>query len=154
MQKFRLIDKTQTQWRRLGILLKLEDQLDAWEYQYQRNASMCWHKVIKHWLNGGGIPDYPNTWRGLFELLEDAKLYEVAKRLESALSSIVIPLSSPSQSCFTFSHQSQTSSASTLLMHIPRVNMLGVSLPSEIMSSCFPQGKKDDAEFDEVSVVD
>ena len=39
-------------------------------------------KVMEHWLAEGGTPDYPATWEGLYELLEDVEYAEVAEELK------------------------------------------------------------------------
>lgn len=44
----------------------------------------CWDSVMQHWLDGG-CKDYPVTWEGLYDLLEDAGYPEVARKLKEAV---------------------------------------------------------------------
>ncbi len=50
----------------------------------------AWGEVMKFWLTGGvGGGEYPITWEGLYILLTNAQLSEVAKGLEIAVSAAV-----------------------------------------------------------------
>lgn len=40
---------------------------------------------MEYWLNGVGKDRYPPTWEGLYVLLEDAKLSQVAEELKKAV---------------------------------------------------------------------
>ena len=82
-----------SKWRQLGILLGLGDdgQLDVWDSQYRGDAAQCCEKVMQRWLEGGSEgeeeeeEDYPATWEGLYTLLDDAELTEVAVKLKEAV---------------------------------------------------------------------
>lgn len=77
---FRLVDRVSAGWHKFGILLGIsQNQLKVWDEKYRGNSSMCWTKVMEHWLNGGGKDCYPATWEGLYTLLEDADYLQVAK---------------------------------------------------------------------------
>ena len=85
-QTFRLVNRVSTDWKIFGRLLQLtEKQLDGFDEQYLRNTTTCWNRVMEHWLAGGGRPDYPPTWEGLYTLLEDMELKEIAEELKKAL---------------------------------------------------------------------
>ena len=88
-QTFRLIDKVQSSWKKFGTILCLEhDMLESWEVQYQRDAPTCLKKVLKYWLDEGGVKDYPPTWEGLYNLLVDVKYSVVAKELKNVLTKL------------------------------------------------------------------
>ena len=85
-QTFRLVDKASAKWQLFGTLLGVSsNNLTAWEVEHQRNAVSCWNKVMNFWLTGGGSSEYPISWEGLFILLADADLSEVAKDMEIAV---------------------------------------------------------------------
>ena len=87
VRTFRLSNRVQSRWRTFGTMLDLNDELDSWEAQYHSDASMCWSKVMRHWLDGGGEDEYPPTWEGLYELLNDARCSQIAKKLKQAVQS-------------------------------------------------------------------
>ena len=60
-------------------------QLEYWRMEHSRNIAECWMKVMEYWLQG--IPNYPATWEGLYELLEDVDFHEVAMKLKEVVAS-------------------------------------------------------------------
>lgn len=60
-------------------------QVERWERQYQGDATRCWMEVMKHWINVDGTQDYPVSWEGLRQLLNDVEYVKVAKDLKKAL---------------------------------------------------------------------
>ena len=38
-----------------------QDQLDGWK-ECLGNTAECWNKVMKHWLDSGGIAEYCVSW--------------------------------------------------------------------------------------------
>ena len=70
---------------RLGIEL---NQLDNWESEYRGPdcANNCWNRVMNYLLKNASQTDYPATWKGVIELLEDVELSEVAESLKKVLS--------------------------------------------------------------------
>lgn len=89
-QKFRLVNKVSSQWREIGLLVGIDqNQLDGWWQECQACATRCWNKVMSHWLDSGC--EYPITWEGLFALLEDLGMKQVASELKMAVCLVVIP---------------------------------------------------------------
>ncbi len=83
---FRLVDEVSTKWQLFGTLIGLSaNKLQVWEKENTNNITMCCNKVMEHWLLVGGSRDYPTTWEGLYTLLEDAELSEVANSLKKAV---------------------------------------------------------------------
>ena len=83
--KFRLVDKVSAKWMDFGSLLDLtQNQLTAWDTQHRGNAALCWKEVMQCWLNGGS-EEYPPSWEGLYDLLEDVGCPAVAAELKKAV---------------------------------------------------------------------
>lgn len=96
-KSFKLPDKISMEWRKIGVVLGREmGQLDGFHIQYSHIASQCWCRVITDWLDNSGTCDYPATWEGLFELLQDVDKYEVAVELENAVFSVALTVIPPS----------------------------------------------------------
>lgn len=55
--------------------------LTAWREECLGNATRCWLKVMHRWLAGEDASDYPTSWDGLYEMLEDVEYTEVARQL-------------------------------------------------------------------------
>jgi hypothetical protein len=84
--EFRLISQVISKWRDFGVSFGCEQsELESWEIQYHWNAVRCWEKVMSEWLNRAGTDDYPATWWGLIQVLEDLKLSKAARELVRAL---------------------------------------------------------------------
>lgn len=84
--KLHLLEKISDKWRKFGELLEIEDaQLEGFGVQYQNNVEECCRAVLKKWRENPPA-DYPVTWGGLIELLDDSKLPEVVTELKDALS--------------------------------------------------------------------
>ena len=85
-QKFRLVSRVSSRWESFGYRLDLpQNMLDAWREECLNNSARCWLKVMHHWLTGGDTPDYPATWDGLYEMLEDVEYFEMAQQLREAV---------------------------------------------------------------------
>ena len=83
-QRFYLIDKVSMKWRTLGLLLDLSySTLEALAEEH-RSPDDCCQAILSNWLENPP-PQYPNTWKGLIELLEDSQLVEVVHELKTAL---------------------------------------------------------------------
>lgn len=79
------MDKVSAKWEDFGILLGLEyNQLDALKREQLGNVAGCWNRVMDHWQKGGSV-DYPPTWEGLCNLLEDMEYSKCAIELQEAL---------------------------------------------------------------------
>ena len=84
--KFHLIEKIAYKWQLVGVLIGIEKgQLEFISVQYQNNIEECCQAVLTRWQENPP-PDYPPTWGGLIELLEDSNLAEVITELKDALS--------------------------------------------------------------------
>lgn len=90
---FRLADKVSAGWILFGTLLGLSsNQLDVMRQDNSGSATLCWRAVMEWWVRGGhGSLDeeYPITWEGLYQLLQDAEYSEVAGELERVVSRAV-----------------------------------------------------------------
>ena len=87
-KRFFLIEKIANKWRILGQLLSIEEaQLEGFVRQYQNDINECCRAVLTKWQENPP-PDYPATWGGLIELLEDCRLPEVVKELKGALNKV------------------------------------------------------------------
>lgn len=81
--KFRLVNNVSSRWRSFGTRLDMPyNLLDAWWKECLGNSARCWNKVMGYWLDGGGTSDYPITWEGLYELLDDVEYSEITKDLK------------------------------------------------------------------------
>ena len=79
------MDVIGNKWRTIGHQLGLlPSQLDGTAAQFGNNATECCRAVLGEWLENPPT-DYPATWEGLMELLEDCKLAQVAVKLKAAL---------------------------------------------------------------------
>ena len=75
-------------WKEIGCLLEISlSLLQAWGTTYRENPLECINAVLNHWLQNGteSNSDYPVSWEGLYLLLQDVELTEVAVELKEAL---------------------------------------------------------------------
>lgn len=85
IQRYFLMEKIQNKWSDIGELVGLSlAQLEDISKEHQRNAEQCFRAVLKQWFDHPP-PDYPTTWSGLLELLEDCRLTDVVAELKDAL---------------------------------------------------------------------
>ena len=88
-----IVQKTAYQWRTLATLLGVEPTVieSIANPGSGKTPEQCLSDVFnKYWSSDGSAgtrEEYPRTWRGLYTLLEDAELGEVADDLSKALSS-------------------------------------------------------------------
>ena len=84
MEKFQTKKQIFLKWREIGSLLGIPFQeLEDWQRR-KHSSQDCCDAVINHWLNNP-TEDYPTTWEGLYDLLEDCELGEVASNLKTAV---------------------------------------------------------------------
>ena len=84
-QRFYLMDSIAYKWRTLGELLGLPfSKLQSLAADHQDKSEECCRAVLGQWLDNPP-PDYPTTWQGLLELLEDGQLGQVVTELRNAL---------------------------------------------------------------------
>ena len=89
MQTFCLTEKIANKWRTIGVLLNLTySKLQSLADKYRQEQKECCQTVLGLWL-GNPPPDYPATWQGLIDLLEDSQLAEVATELRTVLSKAI-----------------------------------------------------------------
>ena len=83
--RFSLKEKTSHKWRDIGLQIHLKKaQLDGFSTSAQGNNDLCWESVMDRWLSNAP-KEYPADWEGLYELLEDMMLGEVAQQLREAV---------------------------------------------------------------------
>ena len=81
-QRFYLMDKIKDKWHTFGSMLGLN--VKSLTAQHQGNAEDCCRTVLDQWLDNPP-PDYPATWQGLLDLLEDSQLGQVVTDLRTIL---------------------------------------------------------------------
>ena len=86
VKKFRLKSHIVHKWRDLGDIVTSYEQLEVWAKEKDTNG--CCSAVLNHWLSHPPS-DYPATWDGLLELLDDIELSNVAAELKTALENVV-----------------------------------------------------------------
>ena len=85
-QRFYLMERASLKWRDIGELISLSfQQLECMEKEYRDKHIDCCRAVLGHWLDNPP-EEYPITWRGLIELLQDSELGQVVTELKSVLS--------------------------------------------------------------------
>ena len=83
--RFYLLDKISMKWRSLGMLLDLSySTLETLEKEYRNDPTECCRALLSQWLESPP-PQYPNTWKGLIELLEDSQLGQIVCELKTTL---------------------------------------------------------------------
>ena len=83
VEKFRLKSTIIHKWRDIGNLMAIPiQQLEVWARE--KDAEECCERVLSYWLDNPP-QDYPATWEGLYELLEDSELSQVAAKLKQAV---------------------------------------------------------------------
>ena len=84
IKKFKTKSHLSLKWREIGNLLQIPyETLELWVKE-KRSTEDCCDAVIHHWLSNP-TKDYPSTWEGLYELLEDCGCSGVAERLKKAV---------------------------------------------------------------------
>ncbi len=64
--EYRLINKVSSKWHSFGLRLDIPyDQLEVWRVELLGSREKCWLRVMQHWLDGRGPPDYPPTWNAM-----------------------------------------------------------------------------------------
>ena len=69
-------------WRDIGNFVVAWQQLEVWAKE--KDAKECCEAVLSHWLDHPPRY-YPATWEGLYELLDDSELSQVAIELKQAV---------------------------------------------------------------------
>ena len=88
-EKFRLKQLICHKWKGLGCLLEIPlPILLGWEKRYREDPMDSIDAVLSHWLENP-TDYYPITWPGLYRLLKDAELSQVAEDLKLALDNVI-----------------------------------------------------------------
>ena len=82
IRKFKLKQSIVHKWRDLGDLIVPWQQLEVWAKE--KDAKECCTAVLLYWLEHPPH-NYPATWEGLYELLDDCELSQVAAELKKAV---------------------------------------------------------------------
>ena len=108
-KRFYLIDKIAHKWHDIGQLAGLSlHQLQSIATEHRDNPINCCSAVLGKWLENPP-KEYPNTWNGLIELLEDCFLSQVAKELKNALTEGKVYLMAIIINCFVCIHYTSDS---------------------------------------------
>ena len=73
-------------WRDIGNFVVAWQQLEVWAKE--KDAKECCESVLSHWLDNPPC-HYPATWEGLYELLDDSELGQVAIELRQAVDNAI-----------------------------------------------------------------
>ena len=80
------MDRISPNWQDIGLLIGLSfQQLECIAKEHRDRHTDCCRAVLCHWLENPP-EEYPITWRGLIELLQDCHLCQVVSELKIALS--------------------------------------------------------------------
>ena len=78
------MERISFKWRDVGELLLSFEQLHCIAEEHRDKHMDCCRAVLHHWLENPP-EEYPITWRGLIELLQDSELGQVVAELKNAL---------------------------------------------------------------------
>ena len=85
-KKFRLKNSIVHKWRKIGNLVVPRQQLEVWGKRMDDEE--CCEAVLSFWLDHPPR-HYPATWEGLYELLDDSELGQVATELKQAVNNAI-----------------------------------------------------------------
>ena len=84
-QKFYLMQNVSYKWRTIGEIMGLSfPKLESLAMEHRDKPEDCCRAVMSLWL-ANPPDDYPCTWPGLIELLEDSQLDQIASQLRNVL---------------------------------------------------------------------
>ena len=84
-RRLRIIDTVCGKWETIGILLYIPPaNLELWWKQTNHDPHKCCDNVFRFWFQNPP-EDYPLTWDGFIDLLEDVPFKELAEELKEAL---------------------------------------------------------------------
>ena len=87
VKKFRLKQSIMHRWRNVGDLVVPRQQLEVWA-KSGMDGEECCRAVLSYWLDHPPR-HYPATWEGLYELLDDSQLGQVATELKQAVNNAI-----------------------------------------------------------------
>ena len=103
-EKFQLKQLICHKWKCLGCLFEIPlPMIIGWEKKYCEDPIDSIDAVLSHWLENP-TDYYPITWKGLYRLLEDTELGQVAKDLKLALDHAIYYLMLPNKANYPFMH--------------------------------------------------
>ena len=83
--RLRILDEVCNKWEKIGTTLCIPyTTLQMWSMQNDNDPEKCCTMVFRSWFENPP-EDYPITWGGFIELLEDVQFKELAKKLRKAL---------------------------------------------------------------------
>ena len=85
-EKFKLKSSIVHKWRKIGNLVVPRQQLEVWAKR--KDDEECCEAVLSHWLDHPPRR-YPATWEGLYELLDDSELGQIAIELKQAVDNAI-----------------------------------------------------------------
>ena len=85
--KFKLKSSVVHKWREIGNFVVPWQQLEVWTKE--KDAEACCDSVFSYWLENS-FHDYPTTWKGLYDLLDDSELGQTATELKCAVENAII----------------------------------------------------------------
>ena len=89
IQLFYLRENIAHKWRTIGELLDMTNsKLQSLADEHRDKLEECCRAVLGHWLENPPL-EYPTTWQGLIDLLEDSQLGQVVTQLRTALSKAI-----------------------------------------------------------------
>ena len=86
MKTFHLKASIIHKWREIGDHVVPLEKLEIWANEKDTEARF--DAILLHWLNNPP-PNYPATWEGLYELLQDCELSQVALTLNQAVENAI-----------------------------------------------------------------
>ena len=86
-QRVYIIDEMAPKWKRVGRMLKFSPSCMETISSCCQDDSECCDKLLSQWLQGYNDDNdsRPKTWETLLEVMRDARLAELAERLEKVL---------------------------------------------------------------------
>ncbi len=88
VQRLKIFHELSSQWKEIGILLGFSwSELEEIETNSQKEDIKCCQLVFKDWIGGKYTKNYPKTWDGLYELMQDVEFEELAEKMKVALAS-------------------------------------------------------------------
>jgi hypothetical protein len=90
VQRFYLRENIAYKWCTIGEILGLAyPKLQSMAEKHRDQPKECCREVLGLWLENPPKKDYPTTWQGLIDLLEDSQLSDVVVQLRNALSKAI-----------------------------------------------------------------
>lgn len=81
-----VMDDMAPRWRNVGLMLNFSPaDLDNIETSQQKDPVKCCEKLMSQWLGGFVSDSRPKTWSTLIEALKDARLGDLADKIEAIL---------------------------------------------------------------------